>query len=93
MLTKLLLFFGFAVVDLDLVARSLASDVLRVHDVDVLEQTGAIRELRRRYALTAVETGLPIAAQAKVAGMAWDYVNAARATQSAPNRRGFGFYT
>lgn len=93
MITRLLLRFGFAVVDLDLVARQIAADVLRVHDVDVLEPRGTMQELRRRYAVVAVETGLPVGAQGKVAEMAWAYIAAAQAEpRPAPNRKEFSFY-
>ncbi len=93
MITKWLLWFGLAVVDLDLVARALASDVLRVHEVDMLDQPGTLRELRRRYAMVAVGTGLPIEAQARVAEMAWSYIAAARdAPQGVANRKEFSFY-
>lgn len=93
MLTSLLLRLGLAVVDLDLVARALASDILRVHDVAVLDEAGTVRELKRRYAVTAVETGLPIAAQGKVAALAWRHIEAARETQpQAFHGKEFGFY-
>lgn len=93
MLTRLLLFFRLAVVDLDLVARALAADLLRVHDATVLDEPGTLRELRRRYVLVAVETGLPVSAQARVAALAWGYVAAARDEQpNTVNRREFSFY-
>ena len=93
MIARLLLFFGYGLVDLDLVARSLASDVLRVHDVDVLDAVSTQRELRRRYAMTAVETGLPVSAQGKVAALAWGHIAAAQDEQSKTvNRREFSFY-
>lgn len=94
MLNRLLLRLGLAVVDLDLVSRALASDVLRVHDVMVLEKHGTLRELRRRYAIAAVETGLPIAAQGQVAAMAWKHIRAARdeQPQATGNGKEFSFY-
>ncbi len=93
MLTSLLLRLGIAVVNLDLVARVLAADVLRVHEVDVLDPYGTLHELRRRYASLAVETGLPMAAQRKVADMAWGYIAQAQEQPSEPsNRREFTFY-
>lgn len=93
MIANLLLRFGLALVDLDLVARTLAHDILRLHDVDVLDEPGTLRELRRRYAMLAVETGLPIAAQARVAAMAWGYIRAAQsAGTNVVNRREFSFY-
>ncbi len=93
LLTSLLLRFGIAVVNLDLVARVLAADVLRVHEVDVLDPYGTLHELRRRYASLAVETGLPMAAQRKVADMAWGYIAQAQGeTVATANRREFTFY-
>ena len=92
MIARILLRFGIAVVDLDLVARQIAADVLRVHDVDVLEQTGTHQELRRRYAVVAVEVGLPVSAQRKVADIAWAYIAAAQAEPQRVDRREFGFY-
>lgn len=93
MITKWLLWFGLAVVDLDLIARALASDVLRVHEVDMLDQPGTLRELRQRYARIAVETGLPVEAQARAAEMAWRYITAAQdAPQGVVNHEGFSFY-
>lgn len=92
MIARLLLFFRLAVVDLDLVARALAADVLRVHEVAVLDEVGTLRELRRRYVLVAVETGMPVTAQARVAELAWGYIAAARAEQPPVNRREFSFY-
>jgi len=93
MIARILLYFGLALVDLDLVARALAADVLRVHDVAVLDEPGTLRELRRRYVLVAVETGLPVSAQARVAALAWRYIVAARdAMPDTVNRREFSFY-
>ncbi len=92
MLTRLLLHLNLAVCDLDLIARALAADLLRVHDVDVLAQYGTVRELRRRYAMLAVETGLPIGAQERVSEMAWGYIAAAQDEPQAVNRKEFSFY-
>lgn len=93
MITRLLLLLNLCVVDLDLVARALAADVLRVHDAAVLDPPGTLRELRRRYVLVAVETGLPVTAQARVAELAWRYIVAARdAMPDTVNRREFSFY-
>lgn len=92
MITKLLLRFGIAVVNLDLVARQIAADVLRVHDVDVLEPHGTHQELRRRYASVAVEVGLPVSAQERVAEMAWTYIKAAQKVPQPTSRREFSFY-
>lgn len=92
MITRILLRFGLAVVDLDLVARQIAADVLRVHDVDVLEPHGTRQELRRRYAVVAVEVGLPVTAQARVADMAWTYIAAAQQEPTRTDRREFSFY-
>jgi hypothetical protein len=95
MLTRILLYFGIALIDLDLVARALASDMLRLHGPDIvtLDEYGATRELKRRYALLAIEAGLPIAAQAAVAQMAWKMI--ATASDEFPktgNRKEFSFY-
>lgn len=94
MLNKLLLRLGLALVDLDLVARVLAADLMRGQDLDVLEANGTKRELRRKYAAVALETGLPLAAQEKVGEMAWQYMAAARDEQKpqAVNRKEFSFY-
>lgn len=94
MLSRLLLRFGLCLVNLDLVARALAIDIIRLHNLDVLERSGTERELRRRYAEMATATGLPIAAQWQVAEMAWGYIAAARDEQpSKPvNRKEFTFY-
>lgn len=92
MIARLLLLLNLCVVDLDLVARALAADVLRVHEVAVLDEVGTLRELRRRYVLVAVETGLPVRAQARVAALAWGYIAAARDEQPPINRREFSFY-
>lgn len=93
MITRLLLLLNLCVVDLDLVARALAADVLRVHDAAALDQPGTLRELQRRYVLVAVETGLPVGAQRRVSVLAWQYIVAARAEMpDTVNRREFGFY-
>ena len=92
MITRILLRFGIAIVDLDLVARQIAADVLRVHDVDALEKYGTMQELRRRYAVVAVEVGLPVSAQRKVADIAWAYIVAAQASPQKADRREFSFY-
>lgn len=92
MITRILLRFGLAVVDLDLVARQIAADVLRVHDVDVLNADTTHQELRRRYAVVAVETGLPVSAQRKVADIAWAYIAAAQAEPTQVNRKEFSLY-
>ena len=94
MLTRLLLRFGLAVVNLDLIARALALAIIRVHDLEMLERSGTEKELRRRYAILATETGLPIAAQGQVAAMAWGYIAAARDETPSPptNRKEFSFY-
>lgn len=94
MLTRILLYFGIAIIDLDLVARALASDMLRLHgpDVATLSEQGTVRELQRKYALLAIETGLPMAAQRAVARMAWAHLRAAGAPPD-PNRgKEFSFY-
>jgi hypothetical protein len=95
MLTRLLLLFHISLVDLDLVARALATDLIRTHDLDVLDSYGTQKELRRKYAVVSVQTGLPIHAQRKVAEMAWQYVAAARDTQEEAerNRKEFSFYS
>ena len=93
MITRLLLRLGLAVVDLDLVARVLAANVLHVHEAGVLDQPGTLRELRRRYTVVAIETGMPIGAQARVAEMAWRYIAQAQVQPAAPsNRKEFSFY-
>jgi hypothetical protein len=92
MITWLLLRFGIALVDLDLVARTLAAHILNTHEPATLEYSGTLRELRRMYAVTAVETGLPAEAQARVADMAWRYVATAQ-TQPTTEGAGFSFYT
>lgn len=92
MIARLLLLLGLAVIDLDLVARALASNILHTHDVDVLDSDGTIRELRRRYTMVAIETGLPIAAQRKVADMAWRYIAEAQTEPGEVNRKEFSFY-
>ena len=93
MIARILLYFRLAVVDLDLVARALAADVLRVHDATVLDEAGTLRELRRRYVLVAVETGLPVSAQRRVSVLAWRYIVAARDEMpDTVNRREFSFY-
>lgn len=92
MISRLLLRLGLAVVDLDLVARVLAADVLRVHEPGTLDHYGTLQELRRRYVSTAVETGLPLVAQAKVADMAWAYIAAAQNEPVVVNRKEFSFY-
>lgn len=94
MLTRILLAFGIAIVHLDLTARVLADDILRLHKDDVarLDAAGTVRELKRKYAVLATETGLPMGAQAKVAEMAWRYVAAAAGNTSASVGREFSFY-
>lgn len=93
MIHRILLYFGLSIVSLDLVARALASDILRTHDVTLLDTHGTVQELRRRYAMVATETGLPMHAQGRVAEMAWRYVAAAQAQpQADANRREFSFY-
>jgi len=93
MITRILSYFGLTLVSLDLVARALASDLLRTHNIDVLDEYGTLQELRRRYVLVAVETGLPVTVQAQVAQMAWGYIVAARSTQAQPtHRKEFSFY-
>jgi hypothetical protein len=95
MITRILLYFGIAIIDLDLVARALASDILRMHGADIvtLEAEGTRREMRRKYAILATETGLPIQAQRKAADMAWSFI---RAAQDDPDytevRKDFSFY-
>lgn len=93
MITRFLLRFGLVLVDLAPVARALAADVMRTHDVDVLDTYGTQRALRRRYALWATQTGLPIAAQRKVAEMAWTYIVAAQdKPPQAQSHKEFSFY-
>lgn len=94
MITRLLLRFGFALVRLDLVARILAAETMRGQDVSMLEMHGTQKELRRKYALVALETGLPNEAQDKVGEMAWAYIAAARDEKPQPQvrREGFSFY-
>lgn len=95
MLTRILLHFGIAIVDLDLVARALASDMLRMHGAEIatLDQVGTLRELKRKYAVLATETGLPIGAQRKAAEMAWQMIAAAADLPKATNaRKEFSFY-
>jgi predicted kinase len=93
MIARFLAHFGLALVDLDLVARALAADLLRTHEVAVLDSYGTQQELRRQYALLATQTGLPIHAQRQVAQMAWQYVAAAQEAQAqTPNRKEFSFY-
>ena len=94
MLTRILLYFGIALIDLDLVARALASDMLRLHgsDVATLSETGTLRELQRKYALLAVETGLPMDAQRTVARMAWAFMRAAGALPDPNRSKEFSFY-
>ena len=93
MITWLLLHLGIAVIDLDHVARALAAHMLRTHGADVatLEPHGTQRELRRLYAVIATESGLPVAAQAKVGRMAWQYIAAAQDAPQTPTRE-FSFY-
>lgn len=94
MLARLLLRLGIAIVDLDLVARALSMEIIRTHDLEVLDVTGTQTELRRRYAAIATQTGLPIAAQRRVAEMAWAYIAAARdeTVMGATNRKDFSLY-
>ena len=93
MITRILAYFGLALAPLDLIARALASDLLRTHNIDVLDEYGTLQELRRRYVLVAVETGLPMHVQAQVARLAWGYIVAARSAQAQPtNRKEFSFY-
>ena len=94
MFTKLLLHYGYVLTPLDSMARVLASSVVATHDLDTLDQAGTVRELKRRYANIAIETGLPIEAQGKVADMAWGYIARAREQKPrATNNREFRFYT
>jgi hypothetical protein len=95
MLSRLLLLLRIAVVDLDLVSRALATDLIRTHDIDVLDAYGTQKELRRKYAVVATQTGLPIHAQRKVAEMAWEHVAAAqdRQEEAKGNRKEFSFYS
>ena len=92
MIHRILLYFGLSIVSLDLVARALAADILRTHDVTLLDDYGTVQELRRRYAMVATETGLPLHAQARVAQMAWAYVRAARDQTQVSGDREFSFY-
>lgn len=93
MITRLLLRLNLGLCDLDLIARVLASDVLRVHAgaLETLGETETRRELRARYATLAVETGLPGAACERVADLAWSHIAAAQEPPP-PQRKEFGFY-
>ena len=94
MIARILLRFGFGLVNLDLVARVLAADLMRGQDLSVLNAENTTKELRRKYALVAMETGMPLAAQKRVGDMAWRYMAAARDEQPQPpvNRKEFSFY-
>lgn len=93
MISKFLLHFALALVNLDLVARLLAIEIMRYHELDTLNEENTQAELRRRYANIATQTGLPIEAQEQVAKMAWGHIAAARdETPTERNRSGFNFY-
>jgi len=78
MIDRILLYFGMALAPLDLVARALAANIVQTHDLYTLDEAGTVRELQRRYASIAIETGLPMGAQRQVATMAWRYIAQAR---------------
>jgi hypothetical protein len=92
-LSRILLHFGLCLFPIDATARALASSIVQTHDLDALDQAGTVRELRRRYANIAIETGLPIDVQQAVADAAWRYIAQARGERPAPNNKEFRFYT
>ena len=91
MIAKLLLRLNLAVVNLDHIARALASDIVRTHDVDYLDPNGTQRELRRKYIVLAIESGLPGAAANQVAARAWQIMNEAH-EKPIPAGKDFSFY-
>jgi hypothetical protein len=96
MLTWILLKFGLALIDFDLIARALAARLLRIHgsDIDTLNPQGSQQELGRHYAILAVEAGLPVAAKKRVAKLAWRYIEQAQNNPipSLNSRKEFSFY-
>lgn len=92
MITRILLHFGLVLFPLDSLARALASGIVSTHDLAVLDEAGTVRELRRRYAAIAIDTGLPVDAQRAVADAAWRYVVQARGEPQPVNRKEFSFY-
>lgn len=94
MIHWLLARFDVALCDLDLIARILAAQTLRVHagHVGALNEATTRVELGERYAQVALETGLPRTAGPRVVALAWDHVAAARAHESAAVAHGFRFY-
>src|SRR5690606_18445379 len=87
MIAWLLARLNLACVDLDLIARALAADVLRVHGVDVhaLNEQQARREIHVRYTELAVRTGLPEQAGKRVADLVWRYIRQAQAHAPQPD--------
>lgn len=60
--------------DLDAVARALASPVLRDYDADELDRTATIHYIRTRYMRLVADYGLPAGACDEVADRALRYI-------------------
>jgi len=69
---------GFAVIDLDAVARSLASKVLQDFDPVTLDQLSCTQFFKTRYMRLSAEYGLPADAVDEVASRSWAIVAKAR---------------
>jgi hypothetical protein len=83
--------FGFYVLDLDVVAQALATDVLREYEGVPLEYAGTIRLLKARYIRLVQACGLPKAACDAVARKAWFILERAAESVAAPEQ-GYSFY-
>lgn len=69
---------GFAVVDLDAVAKAMAGKVIADYDPIFLDPQSTIQFFRTKYMRMVIEFGLPAEACNDVADRAWRIVAAAR---------------
>jgi hypothetical protein len=94
MLPTLLTYFGLVVADIDVIARKLAAELLRLWGTDIvmLSASDGKQELQRKYMEIAMATGLPGSIARKVADRAWGYVAQAQRVPVVEDRVGFSFY-
>ena len=69
---------GYAVLDLDAVARALAGRLLADYEATSLDQLGTMNYLRTRYMRLVADYGLPADCCSDVAGRAWSIVARAK---------------
>lgn len=69
---------GYATLDLDAVARALASPVLRDFEPETLDAYSTVQYLRTRYMRLVADVGLPADCCNEVADRAWRIIASAR---------------